>query len=75
MRIGSLFSGIGGLELGLERAGLGHTGWQCERDEAAQAVLRRHWPNATIHNDVRDVAKGGANLEALAVDVICGGFP
>ena len=69
MRIGSLFSGIGGLELGLERAGLGHTVWQCERDPAAQRVLRRHWPSATIHDDVRTLDA------AEPVDVLCGGFP
>lgn len=51
--IGSLFSGIGGLELGLERAGVGRTAWQCEQDTAAQAVLRRHWPGLPIYDDVR----------------------
>ena len=69
--IGSLFSGIGGLELGLERAGVGRTAWQCEQDTAAQAVLRRHWPGLPIYDDVRRI--GAANVGP--VDVLCGGFP
>lgn len=71
MRIGSLFSGIGGLELGLEWAGVGHTVWQVERDPFCQSVLTRHWPNVKRFDDVRIV--GAHNLEC--VDVICGGFP
>ena len=51
MTIGSLFSGIGGLELGLERAGLGPVVFQ---------VLARHWPNAVRFEDVKTV--GSATL-------------
>jgi len=66
-RIGSLFSGIGGLDLGLERAGLGRVAWCAEVDPYCQAVLRARWPEAQIFDDARD-ARG-------EVDVICGGFP
>ena len=71
MKIGSLFAGIGGLELGLECAGLGRTVWQVERDAYAKAVLAKHWPNALRYDDVRTV--GAHNLDP--VDVLCGGFP
>jgi DNA (cytosine-5)-methyltransferase 1 len=71
MRIGSLFSGIGGLELGLEWAGVGNTVWQVESNLFCQKVLAKHWPDAQRFDNVRDV--GVHNLSP--VDVICGGFP
>jgi len=71
MRIGSLFAGVGGLELGLERAGLWPTVWQVEKDPYASKVLAKHWPEAKRFDDVCTV--GAHNLEP--VDLICGGFP
>ena len=70
LTIGSLFSGIGGLELGLERAGLGPVKWQAESDPFAREILARHWPEARRYEDVRDVDR-----DAARVDVVCGGFP
>ena len=70
MRVGSLFSGIGGFDLGLERAGH-EIVWQVENDAYCRKVLAKHWPDVPCYEDVHDV--GAHNLEE--VDVICGGFP
>lgn len=67
--VGSLFSGIGGLELGLERAGM-KVVWQVENNEFCQKVLTKHWPDVKRYGDIREC---GENLEP--VDLICGGFP
>ena len=70
MKVGSLFSGIGGLELGLEWAGM-QTIWQVERDPYALKVLQKHWPEVPKHDDIRRF--NAAN--AAGVDLVCGGFP
>lgn len=70
MTFGSLFAGIGGLDLGLERAGL-VCRWQVEINPFSRDVLAKHWPTVRRFEDVRAV--GRHNLEP--VDLICGGFP
>ena len=70
MKIGSLFAGIGGLELGLERAIPGaETIWQVEKDPYARRVLAKHWPDIPCFEDITEVQ------EVPQVDLICGGFP
>jgi DNA (cytosine-5)-methyltransferase 1 len=71
LTIGSLFSGIGGLELGLCWAGLGPVLWQVERDPFCRSVLARHWPGVDRYADVREVV--GAAV--LVPDCLVGGFP
>jgi DNA (cytosine-5)-methyltransferase 1 len=70
----SLFSGIGGLELGLERAGMTVVG-QVEIDELCRRVLANHWPEVPRHDDVRSACAWWAAEPRPAVDVVCGGFP
>jgi len=69
MTFGSLFSGIGGFDLGFERAGL-TCSWQLENDAKCNDMLAKHWPNVKRYGDVKDVGEG---LEP--VDLICGGDP
>jgi len=66
----SLFSGIGGIDLGFERAGMKCVA-QVEIDDFCRSVLDKHWPDTPKFKDVRDVGKH--NLPTA--DVICGGFP
>ncbi len=70
MKFGSLFAGIGGMDLGLERAGM-ECAWQVEIDDYCQRVLTKHWPSVPKYGDIRNVGK--ENLKA--VELICGGFP
>jgi len=76
IQIGSLFSGIGGLEHGLA-AGLashGHSSrvaWQCEADPKNLQILKKHHPSAWKFNNVSEI--GSHNLPP--VHIVCGGFP
>ncbi len=69
LTVGSLFSGIGGLDLGFERAGF-RIAWQVEIDEYCRRVLRRHWPDVPQYPDVRAV--GALNPAWVAILM---GFP
>ena len=70
----SLFAGIGGLELGLERARMTTVG-QVEIDPYCQRVLARHWPEVPRHDDVRTAPEWWASEPRPRVDVVCGGYP
>ena len=64
-----LFSGIGGFALAAGWAGFRTIGF-CEIEPYAQAVLKKHWPQVPIHNDIRELRGGGQRI-----DLLTGGFP
>jgi len=79
LTFGSLFSGIGGLDLGLERAGM-RCAWQVEIDDYATKVLAKHWPDVTRFRDVRSVGRHNGSISTCyyplaPVDCLIGGFP
>jgi len=69
MNVLDLFSGIGGFSLGLERAGLRTVAF-CEIDPYCRRVLRRHWPDVPVYDDVRTLT--GAKILADADAERCG---
>jgi site-specific DNA-cytosine methylase len=70
MKLGGLFSGIGGFELAWTRLG-GEVAWMCEWDKNARKVLEARFPGVPIYPDVRDLDPS----EVEAVDVLTGGSP
>ena len=74
MRVLDLFSGIGGFSIGLERAGMTTVAF-CEIDKKAQLVLKKHWPDVPVFEDVSTLTKELLDERGITVDVICGGFP
>jgi len=69
--VGSLFSGIGGFELGFQMAGGFDIRWQVEKDDWCRRVLAKHWPDVKRYEDITTLDAG----ELEKVDLICGGFP
>jgi len=89
VRVLSLFSGVGGFDLGLERAGMEVVA-QCDNDAFCNKVLAKHWPEVRRFGDVRDIGirflqpdcdgADNSNVEGWrsrreAIDLVCGGFP
>jgi len=70
MTVGSLFSGIGGLDLGLERAGM-RVIWQSEIDPYSSRVLAKHWPDTPNLGNIKEINWH----DTPRPDVICGGYP
>lgn len=71
----SLFSGIGGLDLAFEWAG-GQVAAMCEINPYCRKVLKKHWPNAPLFEDIyklnKEVLENGG---IQTIDIIYGGFP
>ena len=72
LRVGSLFAGIGGFELGLEMTGHFKTVWQVEQNTYASRVLAKHWPDVARHDDICTFPTDGVDWSC---DMICGGWP
>ena len=73
MRFLSLFAGIGGIDLGLERAGMTCVA-QVEIEPFRRQVLAKHWPEVPKFDDVRTVNRETLR-DVLPIDLIAGGFP
>lgn len=71
MRIGSLFSGYGGLDLACESFFDAETAWHCEWDDAPSKILAHHWPDVPNYRDVTEI-----DWTAMPpVDILTGGYP
>jgi DNA (cytosine-5)-methyltransferase 1 len=68
LTVGSTFTGVGGADLGLERAGFS-VAWQCELDAWKRIVLAAHWPDVAVYDDITTLH------DPPPVDLLIGGFP
>jgi DNA (cytosine-5)-methyltransferase 1 len=71
MKIGSLFSGYGGLDLAVMNVTGAEVAWHCEWDEAPSKILDKHFPGVPNYRDVSKV--DFTSVEP--VDILTGGFP
>lgn len=71
MKIGSLFSGAGGLDMAVEDVFGASTAWHCEVDPAASQVLAERWSGIPNWGDITDIYWGLVE----PVDILCGGYP
>ena len=74
-RVLDLFSGIGGVSLGLERTGGFKTVAFCEIEDYPRRVLAKHWPKVPCYHDVRELTADILRRDGIGVDVITAGFP
>ncbi len=70
MRVSSFFAGIGGFDLGFERAGM-KVVFQCEIDPFCKQILKRHWPDIPLHEDITKLD----SAIIPAADLWCAGWP
>lgn len=70
MKVASFFSGIGGIDLGFEQAGMVVV-FQCEILPFGQQVLQKHWPTVPIMSDITKIT----GRDVPKADIFAGGFP
>lgn len=71
MKLGSLCSGAGGLDLAVEQVFGAETAWHCEIDDAASKVLAHRWPGVPNHRDLTATDWGAVE----PIDILTGGYP
>lgn len=71
LRIGSLFSGYGGLDMAVQEVTGATVAWHCEWEAAPSAILKHHWPDVPNYRDVSKVDWSAVEQ----VDIVTGGFP
>ena len=74
MKVLSLFSGVGGFDMGLENAGM-ETVFQCEWDKHCRTILDRHWPTVPKWDDVSTLTGEHILAHAPVIDVVAWGSP
>lgn len=77
VRVGSLFSGIGGFDLGIHNAFGGNVEFVffCENNPDKVKILKRHWPDVPIYSSIESMLVNEKGYGILNIDMLIGGFP